>query len=543
MAIFHCNISVASRADGASAVAGAAYISRSAIELEREGTMFDFTRAHRHERLVADLGISLPDGAPNRFGERGTLWNEVERVEKRDDAQLCRRIEWALPDELTYDEKIELAMRHVAQRVADGHVVDACIHCNIDGTNWHVHELEPLRPVGEDGFLAKSENVYLCRRASGEERKANAREFAALRDEGWEKVYRYRNGHDDRWLTPTEATAWARDALGHDAKPEDVSEWVRRSRLGRNPKQETRYLTDWNDPGKAEEWRSEIAALINEALEANGFDGRVDHRSYERQGVDRVPQVHEGSRVRAIERRAMEAARATGAKYEPLTARAAENAGRRRANAEMAEASSSLLSVTSDLVAALVENLRGLCLLAAERARSFRDFRSLLERFRAPTEWRGGTLLVTDADVPEAQAPVGSLDPELAAYLADHADEAEEDRVSCVRDAYLAYVRSREAAYRREVVARANAGGYRLAEMPKLKIRRPPEEIKDDPKVRQAIVAAWQRADIERGSHASDRRRHDPGRYDQPTGGYDERQRRVEPQRDSRGRDMGIGER
>ena len=118
MTIFHCNISVASRAVGASAVAGAAYISRSAIEFEREGTMFDFTKAHRHERLVADLEIALPDNAPKRFGERGALWNEVERVEKKADAQLCRRIEWALPDELPDDEKIRLARKHVAQRAA-----------------------------------------------------------------------------------------------------------------------------------------------------------------------------------------------------------------------------------------------------------------------------------------------------------------------------------------------------------------------------------------------------------------------------------------
>lgn len=539
MAIFHCNISVASRADGASAVAGAAYISRSAIEFEREGTVFDFTKAHRHERLVADLGIALPDNAPRRLADRGTLWNEVERTEKRADAQLCRRIEWALPDELPDDEKIKLARRHVAQRVDAGHVVDACIHCNADGTNWHVHELEPLRPVGEDGLLAKSENVYLCRRASGEEMKANARGFAALRDEGWEKVYRYRSGHDDRWLTPTEAAAWARDVLGHDAKPEDVSEWARRSRLGRSPKQETRYLTDWNDPGKAEEWRSEIAALINDALEANGLDGRVDHRSYERQGVDRVPQVHEGSRVRAMEDRARADAKARGTEYAPVTLRGAQNAARRRASAEMAETADSLRAVASDLVAALVDNLRELCLLAAEKARTFRDFRSLLERFRAPTEWRRGTLIVTDADAPEAQAPVGSLDPELAAYLADHAEEAEDDRVSCVRDEYLAYVRSREAAYRREVIAKANAGGYRLAGMPKLKVKRPPEEIRDDPKVQQAIVAAWQRADIERRANASDRRRHDPHRYDRPTGGGDEQQRHAGQQRDERGRDMG----
>ena len=80
VAIFHCNISVASRADGASAVAGAAYISRSAIEFEREGTMFDFTKAHRHERLVADLGIALPDNAPKRCAvERGRARREEGR--------------------------------------------------------------------------------------------------------------------------------------------------------------------------------------------------------------------------------------------------------------------------------------------------------------------------------------------------------------------------------------------------------------------------------------------------------------------------------
>lgn len=539
MAIFHCNISVASRADGASAVAGAAYISRSAIELEREGTTFDFTRAHAHERLVADLGIALPDNAPRRLADRGTLWNEVERTEKRADAQLCRRIEWALPDELPDDEKIKLARRHVAQRVDAGHVVDACIHCNADGTNWHVHELEPLRPVGEGGFLAKSENVYLCRKPGEDERKANAEEFAALRADGWEKVYGYRSGGDTRWLTPTEAATWARDTLGPASGSEDVAEWVRRSRRGRNPKQETRYLTDWNEPTKAEEWRAEIASLINDALEESGLVERVDHRSYERQGVDRVPQVHEGSRVRAMEDRARADAKARGTEYAPVTLRGAQNAARRRASAEMAETADSLRAVASDLVAALVDNLRELCLLAAEKARTFRDFRSLLERFRAPTEWRRGTLIVTDADAPEAQAPVGSLDPELAAYLAAHADEAHADRLACERDEYVAYVRGREAAYRREVIAKANAGGYRLAEMPKLKVKRPPEEIRDDPKVKQAIVAAWQRADIERRANASDRRRHDPHRYDRPTGGGDEQQRHAGQQRDERGRDMG----
>ncbi|HIZ45691.1 MAG TPA: hypothetical protein IAA19_01535 [Candidatus Olsenella pullistercoris] len=57
-ALFHMNISVVGRRDGASAVAGAAYISRSKIYDERIGLTRDYRRCHRHERLVADLGPS-----------------------------------------------------------------------------------------------------------------------------------------------------------------------------------------------------------------------------------------------------------------------------------------------------------------------------------------------------------------------------------------------------------------------------------------------------------------------------------------------------
>lgn len=294
-------------------------------------------------------------------------------------------------DELPDDEKIRLARKHVAQRAAAGHVVDACIHCNVDGTNWHVHELEPLRPVGENGFLAKSENVYVCRKlGEKDDRKASAKEFAFLKAEGWEKVYRYRIGGETRWLTPTEAAARVRGKLGQSADPEDVSELTRKSRQGRNPKQETRYLTDWNEPTKAEEWRSEIAALINDALEENGFDGRVDHRSYERQGIERVPQVHEGSRVRAMENRAKAEAEAAGVEYEPVTLRGAQNAERRMANAEMAEASRELdMWCRPTVMDALLRNLRGLCLYALDAAKGFRDFRERLKGWGAATAWKG----------------------------------------------------------------------------------------------------------------------------------------------------------
>lgn len=362
MAIYHCNISVASRADGASAVAGAAYLSRSKLTSERDGLTHDFRFAHQHEELVADLGVSLPEGAPEAWRDRSTLWNEVERVERKSDAQLARRIECALPDELGEEEQIRLAQRIVADRVADGHVVDACVHRSVDGHNAHLHMLEPLRRCDGRGFMAKSENVYTVRNAAGDERQCNAAEFKELKGQGYEKVYKWRNGGEWRQLTATEA-----------ARPENDG-FVR---AGKTPVQSTRYLNNgWNERERAEEWREAIARRTNEALGAAGKDARVDHRSYARQGVDKVPRMHEGSRVRAIEARARAQARAAGTEYRPVTDRAGENAERARANAVLAKA--------REAYEALGRTIGGMAGLAADGlAAEMHAWRDRIERARA----------------------------------------------------------------------------------------------------------------------------------------------------------------
>ncbi len=61
--------------------------------------------------------------------------------------------------------------------------------------------------------------------------------------------------------------------------------------------------TDWNEQTKAEEWRAAWAELCNQALEQNGHAERVDHRSYERQGIDQIPTVHLGVAASAMEKR------------------------------------------------------------------------------------------------------------------------------------------------------------------------------------------------------------------------------------------------
>ncbi|KAB8333599.1 hypothetical protein SD80_012440 [Scytonema tolypothrichoides VB-61278] len=56
----------------------------------------------------------------------------------------------------------------------------------------------------------------------------------------------------------------------------------------------------WNAKQQLQEWREKWAEYLNRHLEQNGYQQRVDHRSYEAQGIDRIPQLHEGRSVTAL---------------------------------------------------------------------------------------------------------------------------------------------------------------------------------------------------------------------------------------------------
>ena len=51
---------------------------------------------------------------------------------------------------------------------------------------------------------------------------------------------------------------------------------------------------DWNNQENAEVWRAAWADLANAYLERNDSPERIDHRSYERQGIDQIPTAHVG---------------------------------------------------------------------------------------------------------------------------------------------------------------------------------------------------------------------------------------------------------
>ena len=59
--------------------------------------------------------------------------------------------------------------------------------------------------------------------------------------------------------------------------------------------------TDWNRPEVLEQWRKAWADLVNEEFRKHGIKESIDHRSYAEQGIDLIPQVHEGPHVRNME--------------------------------------------------------------------------------------------------------------------------------------------------------------------------------------------------------------------------------------------------
>ena len=61
--------------------------------------------------------------------------------------------------------------------------------------------------------------------------------------------------------------------------------------------------TDWGRTETLEEWRKAWAELCNAKFKEKGLSCRIDHRSYEKQGIDQAPTVHEGVAVRQMEAR------------------------------------------------------------------------------------------------------------------------------------------------------------------------------------------------------------------------------------------------
>lgn len=241
MAIYHFSAQIISRSNGSSSVGSSAYRSGEKIENERTGEVHDYTR----KTGVEYTEILTPVNAPDWANDRAKLWNEVEKIEKSKNSQLAREINIALPKELSLDKQIELTRDFVKDTFVDkGMVADIAIHDSQKG-NPHAHIMLTMRPFDECGnWGAKSKKEYILDK-KGEKIKLKSGEYKSRKID----------------------------------------------------------TVDWNKKENLEKWREQWANYANKSLERSGFEERIDHRTLEAQGIERVAQIHVGTHANAMEKR------------------------------------------------------------------------------------------------------------------------------------------------------------------------------------------------------------------------------------------------
>ena len=281
---YHLSIKIGSRSTGRSAVAAAAYRSGTKIKDEETGILSNYTR----KGGVVYSEIVLPVNAPKEYADRKILWNAVQKIEKQGNAQLFREYEIAFPKELSPEQRIETAREFAQHRAAEGMVADFSIHNPDKATgNPHCHMMCTTRRILSDGSWAPKEKKDYVYELDG-----NGNRIPEIDPEtGKQNVKIIRGEEQLQWKKVPEID------------PRTGKQKVR-VRKGKGEekvwKRTTVEANDWNSWGKAEEWRKDWADVCNRYLEQ---EERIDHRSYERQGIDRIPTIHEGYKARGIEER------------------------------------------------------------------------------------------------------------------------------------------------------------------------------------------------------------------------------------------------
>ena len=254
VAIYSLHVSNVSRSSGGSSLASLSYIASMRVRDERTGETFGgYGRRERVERT----GVMLPHGAPREWEDAAKLFNAVEKAEKRVDARTAKKIMVALPREFDAEDRVRAVEDFVAVNLAaKGYPVAWAIHTDKDGNNPHAHILVANRRVD-----AKT----------GRWRAKSRTEFAL-------------DGHGERIPIIDEKTGTQKtDARGR-------RKW-KRVTVSDNPLDSKDFLEHLRA-----DWAHQCNMMLPQGV-------RVDHRSLEDQGIDRIPTIHEGYAAREIEKR------------------------------------------------------------------------------------------------------------------------------------------------------------------------------------------------------------------------------------------------
>lgn len=253
-------IKIITRGRTKSAVATAAYHSANEFKNEWDGVTHDFSE----KKHVGDSFIRMPENAPARYTDEDVpvaerlamIWNDVEQFDGSANAQLARQNYLALQNEFTLEQNLECVERFIKENCTDiGMGASYSVH--FKPGNWHVDIMYLMREFDENGqFKTKSRKEYLCRDKSGKEQYFTAVAFKEAKKQGWEKVYRYKNGEEKKQLTASEAS---------------LPECSGFKRVSKYPVDRKVDVNTWNDRDLAARWRKSWEVILNEKFEELGM--------------------------------------------------------------------------------------------------------------------------------------------------------------------------------------------------------------------------------------------------------------------------------
>jgi hypothetical protein len=274
MALYRLEAKIIAREKrGRSVVAASAYRSGGKLQDERCERTRDYTR---RSKGVIETVILRPEGSPEWAADPGQLWNNVERGEKRKDAQLAREFVLAVPIELDAKQQFSLAVGWVQKElVEEGMVAELSLHHPKNGKNPHVHVLCTLRRFEDNQFSAKKAREWNdVKTLLGWRKSWGEAVNAALEKAGREERVDHRSLKDrgiDRLPEPkigVAATAMQRKGLVEDTERHKLVRLVKSLNFALPWKREIQKTGEVQQQGLGNSWWERSLIFMAEARKA-----------------------------------------------------------------------------------------------------------------------------------------------------------------------------------------------------------------------------------------------------------------------------------
>lgn len=272
-----------------SSVATSAYMSREKLKDEQMNHTFNYS-AHAQDNTFSN--IRLCPNAPEEWQDKEKLWNAVEEAEKGKNTRKAKQWILAIPQELTQEQQQEAVKQFQDFLAENGMCSQADIH-EAESTrsksqiekNKHVHVLATQRLLNEQGEWEKTKQKQEYANDIGADGKPTYNPEKPTDTE-----------HRIPKVDPEKVAEWEKNhGQQFDMRTATAEDKAEVQKIGaRNRKEWVRVTVENNPLYRAElieESRQKWADICNQYLSA---EQKIDNRSYERQGIEKVSELHEG---------------------------------------------------------------------------------------------------------------------------------------------------------------------------------------------------------------------------------------------------------